>query len=336
MIPSDRPGPRLAPTAAAAQIGPVALENPFILAPMAGISDPPFRRLCRQSGAALVCAEMVSANALHFGDERSKKMLEIFPDEHPVSMQVFGGEPERLAHAAKLAEAAGADVVDLNCGCPVPKITSGGAGMSLMNDEGLFARCLEAMVRAVRVPVTVKMRLGRKSGENRAARFAQLAESVGVAAVSVHARSMEARHSGPPDMNALREVVAAVKIPVFGNGGVRTLADAEAMMRTSGCAGVMLGQAAVGDPTIFSRLLEEKNAAPARGFEERLQLLLRHARMNVEYFGERMGILRLRKCMGSYIQGMPHASDLRNRAYGATTLGDLEGLFQGIFAATSV
>jgi tRNA-dihydrouridine synthase B len=309
------------------RVGSVELENPFVLAPMAGISDPPFRRLCRGSGAGLVCAEMVSANALHFGDERSLKMLEVFPDEHPVSMQIFGGEPERLAAAARRAADAGADIVDLNCGCPVPKITSGGAGMSLMNDEGLFARCLEAMVKAVRVPVTVKMRLGRKAGENRALRFARLAESVGVAAVSVHARSQEARHSGPPDIEALREVVSEVKIPVFGNGGVRTLADAEAMMRATGCAGVMVGQAAVGNPTIFSGFLEQAGGSPARSFAERVELLMRHARMNTDYFGERMGVLRLRKCMASYIQGVPNASELRNRAYGASSVGDLERIF---------
>ncbi|MBK9922333.1 MAG: tRNA-dihydrouridine synthase family protein [Elusimicrobia bacterium] len=228
-----------------------------MLSPMAGIGDPPYRRLCRRGGAALVCAEMVSANALHFDDERSRRMLQTYPDEHPVSLQIFGNDPDRLAAAARAAEAAGADIVDLNCGCPVPKITKSGGGVSLMRDESLFARCVAAMARAVRVPVTVKMRLGFARGENHAPRFARIAEEAGAAAVAVHARSREERHAGAPDLEALAAVTRAVRLPVFGNGGVRSIEDARRMFGR----GVRRGSGGTGrggQSLFFPRALERR------------------------------------------------------------------------------
>jgi nifR3 family TIM-barrel protein len=319
-------------------IGSVKLDNPFVLAPMAGIGDAPYRRLCRKGGAGMVCAEMVSSNALFFGDERSRRMLEVFPDEHPVSMQVFGSEPERLAHAARLAEEAGADIVDLNCGCPVPKIAKTGAGISLMREESLFSKCVAAMSRAVKVPVTVKMRLGFVKGQNRAARFAKLAEEAGAAAVSVHARSMEDRHSGPPAIDLLAEAVASVKVPVFGNGGINTYSDARSMMDRSGCAGVLIGQAAVGNPLLFMEFLKEQinvvgdqwpvagkglGRPPTTDHRSRFHLLREHARMIVEHYGEGVGIRRLRKYLASYIRDLPRAAEFRGRAVAAGTLDEL-------------
>jgi tRNA-dihydrouridine synthase B len=295
-------------------IGPVRLDNPFVLSPMAGIGDPPYRRLCRRGGAALVCAEMVSANALHYDDERSRRMLQTYPDEHPVSLQIFGNDPDRLAAAARAAEAAGADIVDLNCGCPVPKITKSGGGVSLMRDESLFARCVAAMARAVRVPVTVKMRLGFARGENHAPRFARIAEDAGAAAVAVHARSREERHAGAPDLEALAAVTRAVRLPVFGNGGVRSFEDARSML-DAGCAGVLVGQAAVGNPFFFRELLSAAagRAAPL-SLRERFDLLREHARLIVEYYGESLGLRRLRKYLPSYVHGLPHAAAFRGAA----------------------
>ncbi len=314
-------------------IGNVKLDNPYILAPMAGIGDPPFRRLCRRGGAGLVCAEMVSSNALHFQDERSQKMLEVFPDEHPVSMQIFGCEPERLAAAARKAEAAGADVVDLNCGCPVPKITKSGGGIALMLDESLFARCVAAMAKAVKVPVTVKMRLGFEKEDRLSHRFARTAEESGAAAVSVHARIRGAHHSGAPDLEALAATVASVRIPVFGNGGVGRYADARRMMAATGCAGVLVGQAAVGNPFFFLELLKagEMEARgedpdlnpPSLSTAERFALLREHARLIVEYYGEDLGIRRLRKYMSSYVHGLYGASEFRRRAVQARFLSEL-------------
>ncbi|MBK8576417.1 MAG: tRNA dihydrouridine synthase DusB [Elusimicrobia bacterium] len=298
------------------RIGAVQLENPFVLAPMAGIGDPPYRRLCRRGGAAMVCAEMVSANALHYNDERSRQMLATFPDEHPISMQVFGNDPERLAGAAQAAESAGADVVDLNCGCPVPKITKSGGGISLMREESLFAQCVGAMVRAVRVPVTVKMRLGFERGENRAVRFALIAQDQGAAAVSVHARSQEDRHSGCPDLEALGAVSRSVKIPVFGNGGVQTYHDVRAMMDTGGVAGVLVGQAAIGNPFLFLEFLAAQGGNPAQGvvpLNKKFGLLREHAALIVDYYGELVGMRRLRKYIPSYVKGLPGSAAFRGQ-----------------------
>ncbi|MBI4397368.1 MAG: tRNA dihydrouridine synthase DusB [Elusimicrobia bacterium] len=292
-------------------IGPVRLKNPFGLAPMAGIGDPPYRRLCARNGAGLVCTEMVSANALHYGDEKSKRMMKVYPDEHPVSLQLFGAEPSRLAAAARLAEDAGADIVDLNAGCPVPKITKTGAGVSLMRNEDLFARCLEAMVRAVKIPVTVKMRLGTVDGENGAVRLARLAEAAGVKAVTVHARFQGARHGGPPDLDALSQVVSAVKVPVLGNGGVRTHDDARKMKDASGCAAILIGRAAVGNPFFFAEL----NGGAVIQLSRRFEILREHIHLIVEYYGEKMGVIRLRKFLSSYTAGLPHAAEFRSKAY---------------------
>jgi nifR3 family TIM-barrel protein len=288
---------------------------------MAGIGDPPYRRLCRRGGASLVCAEMVSANALHYGDDISERMLKIYPDEHPVSLQIFGSEPDRLAEAARRVEAAGADIVDLNCGCPVPKITKTGAGISLMKDESLFARCVEAMVRAVRVPVTVKMRLGFRRGENRAVDFARRVESLGGSAVTVHARAQEDRHGGPPDLDGLAEVVRAVKIPVFGNGGVASLADAERMRSLTGCAGVLVGQAAVGNPFFFMELRGGVGGTP--DVARRFTLFREHARLITDYYGESLGVRRLRKYTASYVHALPGAAAFRHAAVRADALSEL-------------
>jgi tRNA-dihydrouridine synthase B len=303
-------------------LGRVSLPNPFILAPMAGVSDPPFRRLCRQRGAGMVCAEMVSANALHHGDETSLEMLTVFPDEHPVSMQLFGSSPDRLAEAAKRAVDAGADIVDLNCGCPVPKITKSGAGMSLMKDEALFGRCIEAMARSVDVPVTVKMRTGWVRGENVSARLAQIAERAGAAAVSVHARTMENRHSGPPDLVALAETVQSVHIPVFGNGGVASLEEGRRMMGETGCAAVLIGQAAMGDPFVFQE-------GAAHRAMERFAKMEEHVRFNVDYYGERRGLSRFRKFLHAYTKGLPDACAFRNRCYTVESLKDFMEIMGG-------
>lgn len=298
-------------------IGTVALDNPFVLAPMAGIGDPPYRRLCRRGGAGMVCAEMVSANALHYNDERSRQMLATFPDEHPISMQVFGNDPDRLAGAAQAAQAAGADVVDLNCGCPVPKITKSGGGISLMREESLFAQCVRAMVEAVRVPVTVKMRLGFKRGENRAVRFAQIAQDQGAAAISVHARAQEDRHDGPANLAALSEVSRSVKIPVFGNGGIRTYDDVRAMMDIGGVVGVLVGQAAIGNPFLFLEFLAAQSGRPTETsvpLSQRFALLREHTTMIVDYYGELVGMRRLRKYIPSYVKGLPGSAAFRGQA----------------------
>ena len=320
-------------TRTAPSIGSLRLENPFILAPMAGIGDPPYRRLCRQGGAGMVCAEMVSSNALHFGDEQSQRMLRTYPDEHPIAMQIFGAEPNRLAEAAKKAEAAGADVVDLNCGCPVPKITKTGAGISLLNDESHFAKCLEAMIKAVSIPVTFKTRLGFHRGENVALSFVKIGEAVGAAAVHIHARSKEDHHAGPPNREALRDIVQSVNIPVFGNGGVRCYDDARRMMEETGCAGVLIGQAAMGNPFLFEECKDAAGRNPGspgnpkspEPLRQRFQLFRRHAQSIVEYYGESLGVRRFRKYITAYTAGLPGSAAFR---HGAVAVDTLEALFR--------
>ncbi|MBR4592724.1 MAG: tRNA-dihydrouridine synthase, partial [Elusimicrobiaceae bacterium] len=228
-------------------IGSVSLSNNLILAPMAGITDSPFRVLCLQGGAGLVCAEMVSAHALHYGNAKSGRMLQVNPKEHPVSMQIFGSDEETIAQAAQSAQAAGADIIDLNAGCPVKKINKAGAGCVLMKDEIKLARLLTAAVKSVKIPVTLKTRIALNHQELLGARLAKLAEDCGAAAVTLHARAAVDVHTGLPNVPALAQACAAVKIPVIGNGGV---ADASFVKKfiEAGCAGVMIGRAAVGNP----------------------------------------------------------------------------------------
>jgi tRNA-dihydrouridine synthase B len=271
----------------------------------------------------MVCAEMVSVNALHYGDETSRRMLAVFPDEHPVCMQIFGSDPDRLASAARLAEEAGADGVDLNAGCPVPQVVKTGAGVRLMEDESLFGRCLEAMSKAVKVPVTVKMRLGFRGRENAAARLAGVARESGAAAVFLHARYRRDAHDGPPDLEGLASVAASAGIPVFGNGGVASAADARRMM-DAGCAGVLVGRAAVGNPMIFLELARADGGTA--GPEDRFRLLREHAKLIVEYYGEDAGIRRFRKFTSSYVHSLRGAAEFRRRAVAATRLEDLLAL----------
>lgn len=284
---------------------------------MAGVGDPPFRRLCRQGGASLVCTEMVSAQALSHNDPTSHRMLRTWPDEHPVSLQIFGSDPRQLAEAARKAEAAGADIVDLNCGCPVPKISKTGSGVALLKEELLFGQCLEAMVKAVKVPVTVKTRPGFVKGDNIAPRFARVAASAGVSAITLHARYLEQRHEGPPDLTALAETVAAVSIPVIGNGGVTSAQEARTMMEKTGCAAVMIGRAAMGHPFIFSELAG--GGAPLTGRTTRWKLLLQHLDWMVDYYGEDRGVLRFRKFIPAYLRYFPGASTARAEAMSPKT-----------------
>ncbi len=317
-------------------IGQVKLDNPYILAPMAGISDPPFRRLCKKGGAGMVCAEMVSANALFFNSKKSLHMLSTYEDEHPVSMQVFGCDPKRLALSAKKAEESGADVIDLNSGCPVAKIYKTGAGISLMKNESLFSQCVETMVKAVRVPVTVKMRLGFQKQHNLSKRFGQLAESAGASAVVVHARYMDDHHAGPPDLEALSDTVATLRVPVIGNGGVSVHHDVSHMMSKTHCAGVMIGQAAIGNPFIFDEINDAPqntgNKMKQKKMARRFELFKDHAKMMVAFYGEELGIKRFRKFISSYVKGVPAAAEFRDKACRVTVLSELYKLINTLAA----
>ena len=310
------------------QIGSVACANNLVLAPMAGITDSPFRVLCLRGGAGLVCAEMVSAHALHYGNPRSGRMLQVNAKEHPVSMQIFGSDEETIAQAARNAQEAGADIVDLNAGCPVKKINKAGAGCVLMKEPDKLARLIEAAVKSVKIPVTLKTRIALNHKEFLGARLAQLAESAGAAAVTMHARAAVDVHSGAPDVEALARVCAAVKIPVIGNGGVLTAQDAVRFLQ-AGCAGVMIGRGAVGNPLIFGDMIAELTgqAPAAHTPKERLKTYQALIEENVSFYGERIGINRSRKTAGYWIKDFPNAAEVRGQFVRIDTLAGVRELF---------
>ena len=303
------------------RIGKLSLKNNLVLAPMAGITDSPFRILCLRGGAGLVCAEMVSAHALHFGSPKSGRMLQVSTKEHPVSMQIFGSDEDTIAKAAQNAEAAGADIVDLNAGCPVKKINKAGAGCVLMKDEAKLARLLSAAVKSVKIPVTLKTRVALNHKEFLGARLAKLAEDCGAAAVTLHARAAVDVHSGDPDVEALAKACAAVKIPVIGNGGVTSAARVKEFLE-AGCAGVMIGRGAVGNPFIFEDIINELSGrpVPAHTAQKRLEIYLKLIEENVDYYGERIGINRSRKTAGYWISGFPNAAAVRGQFVRLDTL----------------
>ncbi len=316
------------------KIAGVTCANNLVLAPMAGITDSPFRILCLKGGAGLVCAEMVSAHALHYGNARSGRMLQVSPKEHPVSMQIFGSDADTIAQAARNAEAAGADIVDLNAGCPVKKINKAGAGCVLMKDPDHLARLVEAAVKAVKVPVTLKTRIALNHKEFLGARLARLAQEAGAAAVIMHARAAVDVHSGPPNVEALSEVCRAVTIPVIGNGGVLCAQDAKQFLQ-AGCAGVMIGRGAVGNPLIFNDIAcELQGLAPQPHTPaQRLRTYLALIEENVAHYGERIGINRSRKTAGYWIKDFPNAAEVRGKFVRLDLLSQVQALFQEVLSS---
>ena len=330
------------------KIGSFTAPNNLVLAPMAGITDTPFRILCLKGGAGLVCAEMVSAHALHYGNPKSGRMLQVAEKEHPVSMQIFGADEETIREAAKQAQAQGADIIDLNAGCPVKKINKAGAGCVLMKDELKLGRLIEAAVKAVSIPVTLKTRIALNHKELLAVRLAKLAQQAGASAVTLHARAAVDVHAGAPNINAVGEACGAVSIPVIGNGGVVSALVARQFLE-AGCAGVMIGRGAIGNPFIFEEIQDVLNTpssalrapSPSRGEEEsgtkaakkRLQIYLALIRENVAYYGERIGVNRSRKTAGYWISNFPNAAEVRGQFVRLDTLAEIESLFSKTIAA---
>ena len=267
------------------QIGNVTLDNPIILAPMAGVSDLPFRLLCREMGAALVCMEMVSAKAIYYNNKNTDSLMEIHPDEVPASLQLFGSDPQILAEMAKRIEERPFSILDLNMGCPVPKVVNNGEGSALMKDPKLVEQILTALVRAIDKPVTVKIRKGFDDDHVNAVEIAKIAEACGVAAVAVHGRTRAQYYSGQADWDIIAQVKEAVKIPVIGNGDVDSPEKAKAIMEQTGCDGVMIGRAAEGNPWIFREVVSylTDGTIPARPTNrEKRELILRHAALQLE------------------------------------------------------
>lgn len=317
-------------------IGGFTARNNLLLAPMAGITDSPFRILCIRGGAGIVCAEMVSAHALHYGNARSGRMLKVSEKEHPVSMQIFGSDEETIAQAAKNAQDAGADIVDLNAGCPVKKINKAGAGCVLMKDPAKLARLLAAAVKSVTVPVTLKTRISLNHTEFLGADLAKLAENEGASAVIMHARAAADVHSGAPNVEALAKVCAAVKIPVIGNGGVLNAADAKQFFE-AGCAGVMIGRGAVGNPFIFQDIIDVFDGKEPSSHTPcaRLQTYLGLIEENVAFYGEKIGVNRSRKTAGYWIKDFPNAAEVRGKFVRLDSLAEIRTLFTDVLAGLS-
>lgn len=296
------------------KIGSVTLPNNLILAPMAGVTDLPFRLLCKEQGAGLLCMEMVSAKAILYKNRNTESLLEIDPRENPVSLQLFGSDPEIISNIAHQIEDRPFDILDLNMGCPVPKIVNNGEGSALMKNPKLAGEIIRETVKAIDKPVTVKIRKGFDDEHINAVEMAKIAEDAGAAAVAVHGRTREQFYSGRADWDIIRQVKEAVSIPVIGNGDLLTAEDVIAMEAQTGCDGFMIARGAQGNPWIFRQILHffetgEHLAKPT--LEEVTQMILRHARMMLEFKGEYIGIREIRKHAAWYTAGYPNSARLR-------------------------
>lgn len=313
------------------KIGSVELENPVALAPMAGVTDLPFRLLCKEQQAGLVCMEMVSAKAIFFGNKNTEKLMEIHPQERPISLQLFGSDPDIISEMAQKIEEKPFDILDLNMGCPVPKVVNNQEGSALLKNPALIGKIVEKTAKAIRKPVTVKIRKGFDREPIDILEIAHIIEESGAAAIAVHGRTREQYYSGEADWEVIRQIKETVSIPVIGNGDVDSPQKAKQMMDETGCDGVMVGRAARGNPWIFSQIRSylENGALESPPDKEQIrQMILRHARLLAKYKGEYTGIREMRKHVAWYTAGMPHSTQLRRQVNQLEKYEDLEKLLK--------
>ena len=311
------------------KIGNVTLPNRYILGPMAGVTDLPFRVLCKEQGAGLLCMEMVSAKAILYNNKNTESLLEIHPDEQPVSLQFFGSDPKIMSEMAKRVEERPFDIMDINMGCPVPKVVRNGEGSALMKNPKLVYEIVSAMVKAIDKPVTVKIRKGFDDSCINAVEIAKIIEEAGAAAVAVHGRTREQYYSGQADWDIIRQVKEAISIPVIGNGDVTSPQKAEELVKQTGCDGIMIARGAQGNPWIFSEMItyEETGTLPERpGKEEVRDMMLRHARLQLKYKGEFIGIREMRKHVAWYTKGRKGSAKLREEINRVESYQELEEL----------
>lgn len=313
------------------KIGNVELDNPYILAPMAGVTDLPFRLLCKEQGAGLLCMEMVSAKAIQYNNKNTKALLEIHQEEKPVSLQLFGSDPDVISEIAKRIEELPFAILDINMGCPVPKIVKNGEGSALMKNPKLVYEIVSKTAKAIQKPVTVKIRKGFDDSCVNAVEIAKIVEEAGGKAVAVHGRTREQYYSGKADWDIIRKVKEAVSIPVIGNGDVVSGESAIALQKETGCDGVMIGRGAQGNPWIFSELLEYEKTGkmPERpSMEEIRKMMLRHAQLQMQYKGEYLGIREMRKHVSWYTTGLPNSAKMRDEINRVESYAELEVLLE--------
>ena len=315
------------------RIGELQLDTPFVLAPLAGITDKAMRSLCAKQGASLVYTEMVSGKGLWYGDRKSRKLLEIGEDEGLVAYQLFGSDPEIMAHAVKDLKDEKNPFIDLNLGCPVPKVVKNGEGSALLKKLDLLYDVVQAMVKNAGKPVTAKIRMGFERDTNTAVETAKVLEAAGAAAVTVHGRTREQFYEGKANWDVIGEVKAAVSIPVIGNGDVMTGRDAIDMMEKTGCDGVMVARGALGNPWIFRDAIalwkgEDLPEAPAD--EERIRMLIKHLDMIIDDKGERIAVREIRKHVGWYIKGMHGAAAFRREVNQIDDAAVMRSAIEGI------
>ncbi len=315
------------------KIGNVVLKNAYILGPMAGVTDLPFRLLCKEQGAGLLCMEMVSAKAILYGNKNTESLLTIHPEELPVSLQLFGSDPKIVSEMAKRIEERPFAFLDINMGCPVPKVVRNGEGSALMKNPKLVYELVHAVVKAIQKPVTVKIRKGFDDAHVNAVEIAKIVEEAGASAVAVHGRTREQYYTGRADWEIIRKVKEAVQIPVIGNGDVTSGERAVQMQKETGCDGIMIARGAQGNPWVFSELLqyEETGTLPPRpSVEEIRRTMLRHARLQITYKGEYLGIREMRKHVSWYTKGLHGAARLREEINRVESYEELEEILTGL------
>jgi tRNA-dihydrouridine synthase B len=312
-------------------IGRLALPNRVFLSPMAGFTDKSFRMLAQEYGCGFVYTEMVSSEAIHYQSRRTEEIYDLREENYPVGVQIFGSEPNKMAQAAQVVAEHGAALVDINMGCPTPKIVKNGEGSALLRDLPRAAEIISAVVSAVDIPVTVKMRKGWAVGESTALELSMLAEDCGAAAVAVHGRSREQFYSGEADWGIIRLVKKAVKIPVIGNGDIAIPEDASRMFEETGCDAVMIGRAALGNPWIFQRTvhyLQTGELLPEPDAEERIRTALKHFQLAVNLKDEKVAVPQMRKQLARYLKGLPGSATWRTRINNCQTAQEVHHLLQ--------